>query len=93
MLMGQLLTKRIKMQGFIIFDDYGHRYDEFAQEGFGNWVIGTDDSAFLLGGENVAFNVTQTGNDNIVEGAVIGFNSTVSVTQLGDGNTTTITQM
>lgn len=30
MLMGQLLTKRIKMQGFIIFDDYGHRYDEFA---------------------------------------------------------------
>ena len=24
-----LLTKRIKMQGFIIFDDYGHRYGEF----------------------------------------------------------------
>jgi hypothetical protein len=23
------LTKRIKMQGFIIFDDYGHRYGEF----------------------------------------------------------------
>ncbi len=32
MLMGQLLTKRIKMQGFIIFDDYGHRYDEFAAD-------------------------------------------------------------
>lgn len=31
-LMGQLLTKRIKMQGFIIFDDYGHRYDEFAKD-------------------------------------------------------------
>ncbi len=30
MLMGQILSKRIKMQGFIIFDDYGHRYDEFA---------------------------------------------------------------
>ena len=29
MLMGTLLTKRIKMQGFIIFDDYGHRYGEF----------------------------------------------------------------
>ena len=28
MLMGQILSKRIKMQGFIIFDDYGHRYDE-----------------------------------------------------------------
>ena len=24
-----ILTKRIKMQGFIIFDDYGHRYGEF----------------------------------------------------------------
>ncbi|WP_404343547.1 NADP-dependent oxidoreductase [Pseudoalteromonas mariniglutinosa] len=32
MLMGQILAKRIKMQGFIIFDDYGHRYDEFATE-------------------------------------------------------------
>jgi NADPH-dependent curcumin reductase CurA len=27
-----LLTKRIKMQGFIIFDDYGHLYGEFAQQ-------------------------------------------------------------
>ncbi|WP_295393269.1 NADP-dependent oxidoreductase [uncultured Thiodictyon sp.] len=27
-----LLIKRIKMQGFIIFDDYGHRYDEFASQ-------------------------------------------------------------
>ena len=31
-LMGTLLTKRIRMQGFIIFDDYGHRYPEFAQD-------------------------------------------------------------
>lgn len=31
-LVGQILTKRIKMQGFIIFDDYGHRYDEFAAD-------------------------------------------------------------
>ncbi|MFT5880208.1 MAG: NADPH-dependent curcumin reductase CurA [Moritella sp.] len=29
LLMATLLTKRIKMQGFIIFDDYGHRYNEF----------------------------------------------------------------
>ncbi|MEZ9529769.1 NADP-dependent oxidoreductase [Vibrio sp. 10N.286.51.F4] len=28
-LMGMLLVKRIKMQGFIIFDDYAHRYNEF----------------------------------------------------------------
>ena len=31
-LMRTLLTKRIRMQGFIIFDDYGHRYPEFAKE-------------------------------------------------------------
>jgi NADPH-dependent curcumin reductase CurA len=27
-----LLTKRIKMQGFICFDDYGHRFGEFYQQ-------------------------------------------------------------
>ncbi|WP_067516122.1 NADP-dependent oxidoreductase [Endozoicomonas ascidiicola] len=32
MLMGTLLVKRIKMQGFIIFDDYADRYPEFAQD-------------------------------------------------------------
>ena len=32
MLMGTLLVKRIKMQGFIIFDDYAHRYNEFAAD-------------------------------------------------------------
>ena len=31
-LMVQLLVKRIKMQGFIIFDDYAHRYNEFATD-------------------------------------------------------------
>ncbi|WP_293936285.1 NADP-dependent oxidoreductase [Iodobacter sp.] len=29
MLMGTLLKKRIRMQGFIIWDDFGHRYGEF----------------------------------------------------------------
>jgi NADPH-dependent curcumin reductase len=32
LLMGTLLVKRIKMQGFIIFDDYAHRYNEFATD-------------------------------------------------------------
>lgn len=32
LLMVNILVKRIKVQGFIIFDDYGHRYDEFAQD-------------------------------------------------------------
>ncbi|MDP5255378.1 MULTISPECIES: NADP-dependent oxidoreductase [unclassified Vibrio] len=40
-LMGQLLVKRIKMQGFIIFDDYGHRYQEFA-EAMTPWVENGD---------------------------------------------------
>jgi len=31
-LVATLLIKRIKMQGFIIFDDYAHRYPEFAQQ-------------------------------------------------------------
>ena len=32
-----LLIKRIKMQGFIIFDDYGHRYSEFFNQ-MSTWV-------------------------------------------------------
>ncbi len=31
-LMRTMLTKRIKMQGFIIFDDFGNRHDEFYQQ-------------------------------------------------------------
>ena len=37
MLMGNLLVKRIKMQGFIVFDDYGHRYHEFSEQ-MGQWL-------------------------------------------------------
>jgi NADPH-dependent curcumin reductase CurA len=36
-LMGQILRKKIRMQGFIIFDTFGHLYPEFAQEMSG-WV-------------------------------------------------------
>ncbi len=32
LLMRTILTKRISMRGFIIFDDYGHRYGEFARD-------------------------------------------------------------
>ncbi|GHE98505.1 NADP-dependent oxidoreductase [Thalassotalea profundi] len=31
-LMGMLLIKRAKMQGFIVFDDYGHCYGEFSSQ-------------------------------------------------------------
>ena len=36
-LMGQLLRKRITMRGFIVFDDFGHLYPEFANQMTG-WV-------------------------------------------------------
>jgi hypothetical protein len=37
-LMAMLLIKRIKMQGFIVFEDYGHRYAEFSQQ-MSNWLM------------------------------------------------------
>ncbi len=37
LLMGTLLKKRIRMQGFIVFDDYGSRWGEFATQ-MGEWV-------------------------------------------------------
>lgn len=37
LLAGTLLRKRIKMQGFIVFDDYGPRWSEFASA-MGAWV-------------------------------------------------------
>ena len=36
-LMGQILRKKLKVQGFIIFDDFGHLYPEFAEEMAG-WI-------------------------------------------------------
>ena len=75
-LMGLILVKRVKMQGFIVFDDYGHRYNEFSQA-MGQWlaegkikyredkVIGLEQaaSAFigLLKGENFGKRVIEVG--------------------------------
>ena len=36
-LLGQLLSRRITVRGFIIFDDFGHLYPQFARE-MGEWV-------------------------------------------------------
>lgn len=36
-LMGQILRKKIKVQGFIIFDNFGHLYPDFAKE-MSEWV-------------------------------------------------------
>jgi hypothetical protein len=35
--MGTILVKRITVKGFIIFDDYGHRYEEFFAQ-MSQWV-------------------------------------------------------
>ncbi|WP_462159636.1 NADP-dependent oxidoreductase [Pseudoalteromonas sp. GB56] len=32
LLMGNILSKRMTVKGFIIYDDYGHRYEEFAND-------------------------------------------------------------
>ncbi|POP44259.1 NADP-dependent oxidoreductase [Superficieibacter electus] len=37
LLMGTILKKRMRVQGFIIAQDYGHRIDEFQQQ-MGEWV-------------------------------------------------------
>jgi len=37
LLVGTLLRKRVRMQGFIVFDDYGPRWSEFAAA-MGEWV-------------------------------------------------------
>ena len=36
-LMGQILRKRMTMRGFIVFDDFGHLYPQFAEQ-MGAWV-------------------------------------------------------
>jgi NADPH-dependent curcumin reductase CurA len=38
-LMGQMLTRRITVRGFIVFDDFGHLYPEFASQ-MTAWVKG-----------------------------------------------------
>ena len=37
LLMGTILRKRMTMRGFIVFDDFGHLYPEFAKQ-MGDWV-------------------------------------------------------
>jgi NADPH-dependent curcumin reductase CurA len=79
-LMGTLLVKRIKMQGFIVFDDYGHRYNEFSEQ-MVKWLMagkinykehlitGLENTvnAFigLLEGENFGKLIVRVGPDNI----------------------------
>lgn len=77
-LMGQILRKKLKVQGFIIFDDFGHLYPEFAKE-MSAWIDGgkikyreeiidgleNAPEAFigLLRGENFGKRVIRVGRD------------------------------
>lgn len=81
-LMAMLLTKRVRVQGFIVFEDYGHRYAEFSQQMM-SWLMtgkikykehlveGLDNSvdAFigLLQGENFGKLVVRVGPDNLID--------------------------
>jgi hypothetical protein len=80
LLMGSLLVKRIKMQGFIVFDDYAHRYSEFSSAMMQwlqagkityreNLVNGLDNAvtAFigLLNGENFGKLIIRVGPDDL----------------------------
>lgn len=76
-LMGLILRKKIKVQGFIIFDSFGHLYPEFARE-MGGWIesgkikyreevidgLESAPEAFigLLKGENFGKRVIRVGN-------------------------------
>ena len=77
-LMGQILRKKVKVQGFIIFDDFGHLYPEFAKE-MEEWIA-TDKIKYreevidglenapeafvgLLKGENFGKRVIRIGNE------------------------------
>lgn len=80
LLMGMILANRMTVKGFIIFDDYGHRYDEFAQD-MGPWVkqgkihyreqivdgLASAPEAFigLLQGENFGKLVIRVGEDEL----------------------------
>jgi NADPH-dependent curcumin reductase CurA len=77
-LMGQVLRKKIRLQGFIIFDSFGHLYPDFSKE-MGMWVeqgkikyreeiiAGLENApqAFigLLRGENFGKRVIRVGSD------------------------------
>jgi NADPH-dependent curcumin reductase CurA len=79
LLMRTLLTRRIKAQGFIIFDDYGSRFSEFAAA-MGPWVqegkikfledvvdgLENSPNAFigLLSGKNLGKLIVRVGKDD-----------------------------
>lgn len=81
-MMGQILSKRLTMRGFIIFQDFGHLYPEFAKK-MGEWLaagkmqyveevidgLEAAPQAFigLLRGENFGKRVIRVGPEKMIE--------------------------
>ena len=82
LLMGQILRKRLTMRGFIIFQDFGHLYPEFAKA-MGAWLAAGQIQYFeemiegleaapqdfigLLRGENFGKRVVRVGPSQMIE--------------------------
>ena len=75
----------------ILVEGSNHQID-IMQDGEDNLITGADGGSMLIGGANIAFNISQVGNGNIVEGSFISDSGSVSVTQMGDWNTAVIVQ-
>lgn len=79
LLMRAILTKRLSVKGFIIFDDYGHRYPEFAK----------DMTAWLAEGKIQYLEQIVDGLENAAEafmGLLEGKNFGKLVVRIGNGN-------
>jgi len=80
LLMRNILTKRLTVKGFIIFEDYGHRFPEFSQQ-MSAWLNGgkikyreqivdglenaPDAFIGMLGGQNFGKMVIRVGMDTL----------------------------
>ena len=67
----------------------------FSQEGSFNMIGGLsegDSDSFLVAGYEKTVEINQVGMGNVVGGSLLGIGSSVSITQVGDYNTASVTQ-
>ena len=75
----------------ILVEGNNHSID-IAQIGDDNIVTGSNGEAMLIEGSDITLSISQTGLGNIVEGSITNASGSVSITQVGDWNSATITQ-
>ena len=75
----------------ILVEGNNHSID-IAQIGDDNIVTGSNGEAMLIEGSDIVLSISQTGLGNIVEGSITNASGSVSITQVGDWNSATITQ-